>query len=94
LSHQTVTDAGKALEPLCEAQLIANEARFGSFDDHIRDARTFEERVAYVKERLDTYLGTIASGRGDPCLLLADCQNHIRSIYAKLVMDGIITPEP
>lgn len=90
MPYDTVTDAGKRLEPLCESQLASNEKRFGSFDDHIRDARTLEERIRYAKERIVTYLDTVASGEGDPALLLADCQNHIRSVFAKLAMEGRI----
>lgn len=82
MAHQLALDAGKHLDTLADAQLVVGEERYGSGDDYVTE-ESFAGLVDHARQRIDTYLGTIAKGNGNTETLLGDCANHLRFILAK-----------
>lgn len=88
MSHQLMKDAGPRLLELADKRLVEKEEKYGSSDSWME--RGVLGTIEYSCKKARGYLDDLEYGLGDPAVLLADCSNHLRAMYARISMDGVI----
>lgn len=83
MAYDLALAAGKKLSALGDKQLAVGEEKYGSGDEYIQK-RALNELVDYGLQRIVLYLENIKTGKGNPEVLLGDCENHLRFILAKM----------